>query len=118
MGVVELFRWQWDGYQRYHQSRANLLLHVVVVPLFLAGNILLLLALARAWWLGAAIALIAMAASVALQGYGHGQESVPPEPFSSRRNAVARIFLEQWVTFPLFVLSGGWAKAMRKAPAA
>jgi hypothetical protein len=118
MGIVQLFRWQWDGYPRFHQSRANLVLHVLVVPLFLAENILLVLALARAWWLTALISFVAMAVSIALQGHGHGQESVPPEPFTGRLNAVTRIFLEQWITFPLFVFSGGWLKAMRNAPAA
>lgn len=118
MTITELFRWQWDGYSRYHQSRSNLLLHIVVVPLFLAGNILLLVALVQGWWLIALLALAAMVVSVALQGRGHGQERVPPEPFTSLLNAVGRIFLEQWVTFPLFVFSGGWGKAMRDAPAA
>jgi hypothetical protein len=47
------------------------------------------------------------------QGREHGQEAVPPEPYTSPLNAVARILLEQWITFPRFVLSGGWARAMR-----
>ena len=118
MGVVQLLRWQWAGYPRYHQSRANLVVHVLVVPLFLAANILLVVALARAWWLAVLLSLAAMAVSIALQGRGHGQEAVPPEPFTGPLNAVARIFLEQWITFPLFVFSGGWWKAMRNAAAA
>jgi phage terminase small subunit len=117
MGVVQLLRWQWDGYQRYHQSRANLVLHILVVPLFLAGNILLVVALARAWWLTALVSLAAMVVSVALQGRGHGREAMPPEPFTGPANAVGRIFLEQWVTFPRFVLSGGWWRALRNASA-
>jgi hypothetical protein len=28
-------------------------------------------------------------------------------------NAVARLFLEQWITFPRFLLSGGWSRALR-----
>lgn len=118
MGVIELLCWQRAGYPRYHQSRGNLVLHVLVVPLFLAGNVLLVLALAKGWWLIALLSLAAMVVSVALQGRGHGREAVPPEPFTSPFNAVGRIFLEQWITFPLFVLSGGWAKAMRNAAAA
>jgi hypothetical protein len=43
---------------------------------------------------------------------------VPPEPFTGPLNAVARIFLEQWITFPLFVLSGSWWKAVRTPAAA
>ena len=34
MTVGQLLKWQWQGYARYHQNRANLLLHIVAVPLF------------------------------------------------------------------------------------
>jgi hypothetical protein len=54
-----------------------------------------------------------MIVSVALQGRGHRQEPMPPEPFTSMGNAISRIFLEQWVTFPRFVLSGAWMRAWR-----
>jgi hypothetical protein len=118
MGVVQLLRWQRDGYPRYHQSRANLVWHILLVPLFLAANIVFVVALARAWWLTAFFSLAAMGLSVALQGRGHSQEPVPPEPFTGPLDTFARIFLEQWVTFPLFVLSGGWSKALRDAAAA
>lgn len=113
MNVVRLFRWQWEGYARYHRSRANLLLHIVVVPLFLAGNVMLVVSLVQGWWIAALLSVAAMVASIALQGRGHGQEAEPPVPFSSPGNAVGRIFLEQWVTFPLYVLSGGWWRALR-----
>jgi hypothetical protein len=115
MDASELLAWQWKGYPRYHGSRANLLLHVVVVPLFLAGNVALVLALARGAWPAAILGLAAMGISVALQGRGHAREAHPPEPFTGPRNALARIFFEQWVTFPRFVLSGGWLRAWRQA---
>jgi hypothetical protein len=117
VGVSQLLRWQWEGYSRYHQSRANLLLHIFVVPLFLVGNIFLIVALSRGSWPLALLSVLAMVMSVALQAGGHSKEAVPPEPFTSPFNAVSRIFAEQWVTFPRFVLSGGWSKAMRHAPA-
>jgi len=117
MGVAGLLRWQWEGYSRYHASRANLLLHIVVVPLFLAANVLLVVALVRGWWWTAAASAALMIVSVASQGRGHGKEAVPPEPFSGPLNTVSRIFLEQWITFPRFVLSGGWWHALRRAGA-
>ena len=40
-----LVRWQWDGYPRVHRSRTNLPIHIVVVPLFVLGNIGLVVAL-------------------------------------------------------------------------
>ena len=114
MSIQELLQWQWSGYSRYHRSRANLLLHIVVVPLFWAGNVGLVVALvAGSPGLGA-MSLVAMIVSVALQGRGHRQEEVPPEPFTGVSNAVLRIFLEQWVTFPRFVISGAWFRALRR----
>ncbi|MBK9063963.1 MAG: DUF962 domain-containing protein [Acidobacteria bacterium] len=114
MGVTELLRWQWAGYPRVHRSHTNLLIHIVVVPLFLLGNVSLVVALlSRSWFLGA-VSLVIMVVSVALQGRGHKQEQVPPEPFTGPTNAISRIFLEQWVTFPRFVLSGEWLRALRQ----
>ena len=56
-----------------------------------------------------------MVLSLALQGRGHRWEPVPPEPFTGPMNAVARLLCEQWITFPRFVLSGGWRDALRRA---
>jgi len=117
MSVSELLRWQWEDYPRYHQSRFNLQLHIVVVPLFLLGNIALLLAVLQGSWFIAALALTTMVVSVVAQGRGHAKEPVPPEPFTSKSNAVSRIFCEQWVTFPRFVISGGWSSALQRAAA-
>lgn len=117
MSVKELLRWQWEGYPRYHCAQYNLLLHIVAVPLFLAGNIELVVALLRGTWTVALGGAIAMVLSVALQGRGHKREPVPPEPFTGPRNAVSRILLEQWVNFPRFVLSGGWLQALRRTRA-
>jgi len=117
MSTSELLRWQWDGYPRYHRSRFNLLLHIVVVPMFLVGNVALLVAFVQWSWLIGIVAVVAMVVSVALQGRGHRHEPVPPEPFTSPLNGVSRIFLEQWVTFPRFVFSGGWFRALREQSA-
>jgi hypothetical protein len=113
MGPAQLAQWQWDGYVRYHGARSNLLIHIVAVPLFLAGNIAMDAALFRASIAGAAIGFACMVVSMALQGRGHKIEKTPPEPFTGVGNAVARILLEQWVTFPTFVLTGSWSHALR-----
>ena len=113
MTAGELVRWQRDGYPRYHRSRGNLLIHVAAVPIFLLGSVGLLASAVRlSWELGAA-SLVGMVASMAAQGHGHRLEAVPPEPFTGPANALARIVLEQWVTFPRFLLSGGWSLAYR-----
>lgn len=115
MTVMTILRWQWEGYPRYHQSRWNLLLHIIFVPVFLLGNIVLVLGLAQLSWLPVLVGAAAMGLSMFLQGRGHELELVPAEPFTGALNAVLRILLEQWITFPRFVLSGGWSRAIRKA---
>lgn len=113
MGPAQLIQWQWDGYFRYHGARANLIIHIFAVPLFLVGNLTLVAALLRASAVWSAIGLACLVVAMAVQGRGHKLEKIPPEPFSSMGNAVARIFLEQWVTFPRFILSGSWIRALR-----
>lgn len=117
MSVTELLRWQWEGYPRYHRTRFNLLLHIVVVPLFLAGNVALVVALVRGSWAEAAGGGVATVVSLILQGRGHRREPTPAEPFTGAGNALSRIVCEQWVTFPRFVFSGAWRRALRRAPA-
>jgi hypothetical protein len=115
VSVQELLEWQWSGYARYHTSRTNLLLHIVVVPLFIVATVGLLVSFLLASWGLFIASLGSIVVSVAMQGLGHRIESVPPVPFTSAGNAISRILLEQWVTFPRFVVSGGWLRALRQA---
>lgn len=115
MRLGELASWQHRDYPLYHQSRRNLLVHIVAVPLFLVGNALALAALLIQAWLVAAGALLLSALAFAVQGIGHKGEPVPPVPFTGAGNALARILVEQWVTFPRFVLSGQWAENLRRS---
>jgi hypothetical protein len=114
MRIKELMEWHWEGYPKYHQSRANLLIHILAVPLFLFGMVVLIAAVVQLSLALVGLAIGCIVVAVALQGRGHRLERVPPEPFSSLLNFVSRLFLEQWVTFPRFVLSGGWGAALRK----
>ncbi len=116
MGLLGLAEWQWEGYPLYHRARKNLLIHIILVPLFLAGNVALLAGIARFSWVLSLAGLAAMAVSFAAQGLGHGGEANPSIPFTGFGNACARIFLEQWIAFPRFVLTGGWLRAFRSAP--
>ncbi|MGE5625126.1 MAG: Mpo1-like protein [Bacillota bacterium] len=113
MGPKELLHWQWEGYPQYHQRRANLLLHIFTVPLFLVGSVTLLAAALRLDWALAALGAGGILVALVAQGRGHKLESLPPAPFTGPGNFVARLFLEQWITFPRFVLSGGWWRAYR-----
>lgn len=111
--AASLRRAQWESYARYHQSRRNLLLHIVFVPLFLAGNLAFLVALIERRWLVALGAAVSTAVALAIQGRGHRDEPLAPQPFTSPWNALSRILLEQWLTFPRFVLCGAWLRALR-----
>ncbi len=115
MNPSELITWQWTDYRSFHQSRANLLLHIVAVPLFLIANIALVLALLQGLWIKALLAVLVMALSFVAQAVGHGKEANPSIPFSSPANAFGRIFIEQWINFPRYVLSGGWYRALTTA---
>lgn len=114
MGIIQLLQWQRDGYPKYHQSRPNLLIHIVAAPLFLVGTIIFVAAIVQSSLVSLLVALGCIVVSIALQGRGHRLEAVPPEPFSGPVNFLSRLFLEQWVTFPWFVISGGWVAAFRK----
>jgi hypothetical protein len=104
---------QWADYAEAHRSRANLWLHLIVVPVFLVAQGLALWALALGAWWTLAMALAAMFGSLGLQQRGHAQEARRPAPFASMGQAVLRLWLEQCVNFPRFVISGRWWQAVR-----
>lgn len=113
-----LFAWQWNLYPDNHTDRRNLLIHAISNPMFLSGSLLVILA-PLAHWTNALSGVLSMALAMLLQGRGHRLEKVAPVPFKGPLDVVARIFVEQWVTFPRFVLSGKFAAAWRAAaPAA
>lgn len=105
--------WQWSDYPAKHRRPANLVIHLGAVPLFMLGCVLALvglLALAPAkiaWGLGM------MVASVVLEGIGHRLEPERPAPFEGFADFLKRFFVEQWVTFPRFVASGGYVRNLK-----
>ena len=110
-----LLAWQWRNYSAGHRDRFDLLLHMVTVPAFVAG---VLAATNLAWhrlWLGAGFAVVIAVVAFALQGVGHRRERQPPVPFDGPGDFLARVFAEQFITFPRFVLSGGWLRNLAQA---
>jgi hypothetical protein len=106
-----LLAWQWGLYPDGHRDRKNLVLHAVTVPVFQLGT----LALFASLFLGALFAvggLAAMLLALTTQGAGHRKE-IPPVPFLGPIDFVSRFFAEQWVTFPRYVLSGGFLRSWR-----
>jgi hypothetical protein len=112
---ANLLAWQWEQYPNAHRDRRNLLIHAATMPLFGAGVLLA----ATTPWLGplalAGLALLPLA--MAAQGRGHRLESAPPAPFAGPLDVIFRIFAEQLITFPRFVLSGGFARAWQRRSA-
>jgi hypothetical protein len=106
---------QWRLYPEQHTRRTNLALHLATVPLFQLGAVSLLAAPFVSGWL--ALGATGMGVALVVQGRGHRLESAMRDPFSSPWNFLARFFTEQFVSFPRFVLSGGFSRAWSKEPA-
>ena len=109
-----LLRWQWSHYPEGHRDRRNLVLHAMTNPLFLAGTV----AVITSPLAGGRLALcgfLAMLGAMVVQGRGHKLERSAPVPFRGPADVLARFFVEQWVTFPRFVVSGEYARAWRVA---
>jgi hypothetical protein len=117
MGLVrpQLLEWQWSDYSAKHRNRTNLLLHIFAVPLFEIAVIVLIVGLAAGSGRAMGLAVIGMVAAVVIQGRGHRREPETPTPFAGPIDFITRFFVEQWITFPRFVLSGGWSHNLRRS---
>ncbi len=98
-------RRQWEAYPSSHARPENLALHAVGVPAFLLGNCVLVVSLAKGDLSCAGLGLLTMLGAFAAQVIGHRLEPQAPLPFAGLSDAVTRILVEQWVTFPRYLLS-------------
>jgi phage terminase small subunit len=103
--------WQWRVYPSAHRDRRNLIIHAVTVPLFTIGLTLTAAGLARFALLSAVFGVALVLGAIVAQGRGHRFEREAPQPFRSTVDALVRLVVEQFVTFPRFVLRGGFAHA-------
>jgi hypothetical protein len=104
----ELLAWAWRETPPVHANRTNLIIHLFAVPLFVFGHVLLLLAALALSWSQAALGLVCIIASIALQGVGHKLEHQQVHPFVSRRDFVRRLYAEQFCNFWRYLFSGQW----------
>ena len=109
-----LLRWQWSLYPGAHRDRRNLALHALTAPLFLLGTCALLSS-PFLGWRAAAAGAVAMIVALVAQGRGHKLEATTPAPFLGPLDVVRRFFVEQWITFPRYVVTGEFAAAWREA---
>jgi len=105
-----LLAWQWQHYSREHCDRANLVVHMATVPAFIAGTLACATQALHAQWFGAAVAAVVAAIALLVQEIAQGREAVRPAPPTGTGDAIARVFAEQFITFPRFVLMGHWAR--------
>jgi hypothetical protein len=114
---MSLLAWQYRVYPEGHRDRVNLLLHLITAPLFCVAMIgFVIFAVWRAPLASIGWALVAFAVLV-LQARGHAREATPPHPIKGPGDLIARFFAEQFITFPRYVLGGGWLAAWRAAQA-
>ena len=106
--------WQWRAYPDNHRNPTNLVLHLIAVPLFIIGFLLIASGIFSLSFLSIAIGMVGLLAALGLQRHGHSLEAQAAEPFSDRKDAVQRLLLEQFLTFPRFVFSGAWRRAWRQ----
>lgn len=116
MTFSELLEWQWSDYADKHRNHNNQLIHIVAVPLFWFGALEFVTAFLFRGAFFSLGGLVLMGVSVFLQGKGHEMEQAEPAPFKGVMDFVQRILAEQFVTFPRFVLTGGWWKISRRPP--
>jgi hypothetical protein len=107
MSFPALLSWTWEETPPVHKNAANLLIHLFAVPLFVVGNVLLVIGGVFNFRLLIA-AILCVVVSLALQKFGHSLEENPVLPFAGPRDYVRRICAEQFCNFWRFLLSGQW----------
>ena len=120
MNLADLIEKQWSGYSERHRNKTNLLIHIATVPLVwiagiqLFGSLLLLVSGLGAFkfivW-----AAILIGVALFAQSHGNAMEAVKPAPFTNWKDFAINAAVEQFVTFPRFVLTGQWLRNFQTA---
>src|SRR5262249_61501245 len=97
---ANLLRWQWSDYAAKHQNRANLIIHVVAVPLFQVGTVLLVAGVGIRAMLAIGGALACLALAVWMGGRGHARGRGGPTPFDGALGFARRFVAGPGVTCP------------------
>jgi len=67
--------WQWRNYPQNHQHPTNLALHLIAVPLFIIGFLLIVSGVFSLSLASFAVGAVGILAGLALQGQGHSLEA-------------------------------------------
>ena len=112
MAFPELLAWAWSETPPVHKRTANLLIHILAVPLFVVGHVLFVVGIFSNNSL-LIVALGCVVVSLGLQSLGHSLEKVKPPPFDGARDFVRRLYAEQFCNFWRFLFSGQWYASLR-----
>jgi hypothetical protein len=112
MSFPELLSWAWSETPPVHKNTTNLLIHVVAVPLFVLGHVLLVGGLIVNPWLLAG-AVLSIVVSLAAQKYGHSLEHNQVHAFIGAGDFIRRLYAEQFCNFWRFLLSGQWYASLK-----
>lgn len=120
MTFPELLEAQWSDYSERHRNKANLMIHIVAVPLVWLAAIQvfggLVLSLIGVGGFNVIFgALVQAGVALFAQHWGNGMEAVKPAPFAPTRDYAMGLAAEQLVTFPRFVLTGQWLRNLQDA---
>ena len=93
-------------YQRLHQNRLNLVIHIFGSMMFITGNILMLIGLFNFIdFTQILIGLSLIILAIVLQGIGHQFEPEQFDGFKGPLDFVKTFYLELIVFFPVFLFS-------------
>lgn len=109
----DVLNWQWKIYQQGHFSRPNLMIHALTFVWVGGGIVLAGLGVLSGQWVWVGLGLALYFGALIAQGVGHSLEKKRPHPYLSPVDFVVRFTLENLITFPRFLLSGGFAQAWR-----
>ena len=96
---------QWREYPDTHQSRFNIVIHVISVPIFMLASYLVVCSVCQLSLEKLAIGISLIVGVISLQGFGHSLEHHKAKSFRGAGDFFTRILLEQWITFPRFILA-------------
>jgi hypothetical protein len=114
MSFPELLSWAWRETPPVHRNATNLIIHIVAVPLFVLGHVLLVAGLvANPWLLAGAVPSIVL--SLAAQKYGHSLEHNQVPAFTGAGDFIRRLYAEQFCNFWRFLISGQWYASFKSS---
>jgi len=92
-------------YQNLHQTRVNLIIHIIGSILFITSNLLLLYFVVTTDLSGSLISIGLIFLRIILQAIGHQFEPVQFEGFKGPFDFIKTFYLELVVVFPVFLFS-------------